>query len=221
MATTLEEIRKKLQQAQQQQNAVAVSQLSTDEKKRRLKRLKELFARLKSGEDISRRDLKNALTEQQWEEFEYNNQNIDIEELDASNRPDELRTYLDLLKKADFYYYRAESTSKTERSRIDHLGRSGRKRLFDKADTYYERAIERLNEIFESCDGQTLNEVLAHLDRPWQLGDSPNLGPNHMPRVRNSRSRFSDSQSGLTKFDLKRKYKRDAIESAIAALKSK
>lgn len=218
---TLEEIRKKLQQAQQQQNAVAVSQLDPAEKKKRLKRLKELFVRLKSGEDISRRDLKNALTEQQWEEFEYNNQNIDIEEPDASNRPDELRTYLDLLKKADFYYYRAESTSKTERSRIDHLGRSGRKRLFDKADTYYERAIERLNEIFSSCDGQTLNEVQTHLDRPWALGDSPNLGPNHMPRVRNSRSRYSDSQSGLTKFDLKRKYKRDAIESAIAALKSK
>jgi len=221
MATTLEEIRKKLQQAQQQQNAVAVSQLNPAEKKKRLKRLKELFVRLKSGEDISRRDLKNALTEQQWEEFEYNNQNIDLEEPDASNRPDELRTYLDLLKKADFYYYRAESTSKTERSRIDHLGRSGRKRLFDTADTYYERAIERLNEIFESCDAQTLNEVQTHLDRPWALGDSPNLGPNHMPRVRNSRSRYSDSQSGLTKFDLKRKYKRDAIESAIAALKAK
>lgn len=221
MATTLEEIRNKLQQAQQQQNADAVSQLNPAEKKKRLKRLKELFVRLKSGEDISRRDLKNALTEQQWEEFEYNNQNIDIEEPDASNRPDELRTYLDLLKKADFYYYRAESTSKTERSRIDHLGRSGRKRLFDTADTYYERAIERLNEIFESCDAQTLNEVQTHLDRPWALGDSPNLGPNHMPRVRNSRSRYSDSQSGLTKFDLKRKYKRDAIESAIAALKSK
>ena len=80
MATTLEEIRKKLQQAQQQKNAAAVSQLNPAEKKKRLKRLKELFVRLKSSEDISRRDLKNALTEQQWEEFEYNNQNIDIEE---------------------------------------------------------------------------------------------------------------------------------------------
>jgi hypothetical protein len=218
---TLEEIRKKLQQAQQDRNAEAVSQIDPAEKKRRLKRLKELLARTKSGEDITRRDLKNALTEEQWEEFEYNNQSIDMEEPDASNRPDELRTYLDLLKKADFYYYRAESTKKTERSRIDHLGRSGRKRLFDTADTYYERAIERLNEIFESCDGQTIQEVLSHLDRPWQLGDSPNLGPNDMPRVRNSRSRYSDSQSGLTKFDLKRKYKRDAIENAIAALKSK
>jgi hypothetical protein len=218
---TLEEIRKKLQQAQQANQSEAVAKLDPAERKRRLKRLKELFVRLKSGEDITRRDLQNALTAEQWEEFEYNNQNIDVEEPDSSNRPDELRTYLDLLKKADFYYYRAESTKKTERSRIDHLGRSGRKRLFDTADTYYERAIERLNEIFESCDGQTLNEVLLHLDRPWALGDSPNLGPNHMPRVRNSRSRFSDSQSGLTKYDLKRKYKRDAIESAIAVLKAK
>ncbi len=221
MATTLEEIRKKLQQAQQANQSESEAKLDPAEKKRQLKRLKELFARLKSGEDITRRDLKNALTDEQWEEFEYNNQNIDIEEPDASNRPDELRTYLDLLKKADFYYYRAESTKKTERSRIDHLGRSGRKRLFDKADTYYERAIERLNEIFESCDGQTINDVLSHLDRPWQLGDSPNLGPNHMPRVRNSRSRFSDSKDGPTKFDLKRRYKQDAIENAIAVLKAK
>jgi hypothetical protein len=218
---TLEEIRKKLQQAQQANQSESVAKLDPAEKKRRLKRLKELFVRLKSGDDITRRDLKNALTDEQWEEFEYNNQNINVEEPDSSNRPNELRTYLDLLKKADFYYNRAESTSKTERSHIDHLGRCGRKRLFDKADTYYERAIERLNEIFASCDGQTINDVLSHLDRPWQLGDSPNLGPNHMPRVRNSRSRFSDSESGLTKFDLKRKYKRDAIESAIAALKSK
>ena len=218
---TLEEIRKKLQQAQKTNQFESVAKLDPSEKKRRLKRLKELFVRLKSGEDITRRDLKNALTEEQWEEFEYNNQNINVEEPDSSNRPNELRTYLDLLKKADFYYNRAESTSKTERSRIDHLGRSGRKRLFDKADIYYELAIERLNEIFESCDGQTLNEVLSHLDRPWALGDSPNLGPNHMPRVRNSRSRFSDSQNGMTKYDLKRKYKRDALESAIALLKAK
>jgi DNA-binding protein H-NS len=61
MATTLEDIRKKLQQAQQDRNAEAVSQIDPAEKKRRLKRLKELFARLKSGEDITRRDLKNAL----------------------------------------------------------------------------------------------------------------------------------------------------------------
>jgi hypothetical protein len=102
MVTTLAEIRKKLQQAQQANQSESVAKLDPSEKKRQLKRLKELFARLKSGEDITRRDLKSALTDEQWDEFEYNNQNI--EERDSSNRPNELRAYLDLLKKADFYY---------------------------------------------------------------------------------------------------------------------
>lgn len=43
----LEEIRKQIQQSQQEQNAVVIPQLSTTEKKRRLKRLNELLARLK------------------------------------------------------------------------------------------------------------------------------------------------------------------------------
>ena len=50
---TLEKIRKRIQQSQQEQNAVVVSQLSPTEKKRRLKRLKELLARLKRGNDIT------------------------------------------------------------------------------------------------------------------------------------------------------------------------
>lgn len=62
METTLEVIRKR---TQQQQNAVLLSQLSTTEKKRRLKRLKELLARLKRGDDITRRDLKSILSEKQ------------------------------------------------------------------------------------------------------------------------------------------------------------
>jgi len=64
MATTLEEIRKKLQQAQQDRNAEAVFQIDPAEKKRRLKRLKELFVRLKRGDDITRRNLKNVLTKE-------------------------------------------------------------------------------------------------------------------------------------------------------------
>jgi hypothetical protein len=98
MASTLEEILKKQQQAQQANQSEAVTKLDPAEKKRLLKRLKELFVRLKSGEDISRRDLQNALTEEHWEEFEYNNQNVDVEKTDSSNRPDELRTYTGTLR---------------------------------------------------------------------------------------------------------------------------
>lgn len=54
---TLEEIRKRIQQSQQEQNAVLVSQLSPTEKKRRIKRLKELLARLKRSNDSKRTKL--------------------------------------------------------------------------------------------------------------------------------------------------------------------
>jgi hypothetical protein len=61
MATSLEEIRKKLQQTKEANQSEAIAKLDPAEKKRRLKRLKELFVRLKSGEDITRRDLQSAL----------------------------------------------------------------------------------------------------------------------------------------------------------------
>jgi hypothetical protein len=57
MATTLEDIRKKLQQTQQASHTKALAELDPAEKKRRLKRLKELLIRLKSGEDITRTKL--------------------------------------------------------------------------------------------------------------------------------------------------------------------
>jgi hypothetical protein len=56
----LSEIRNKLQQAQQAKSK-AVAELDPKLKAKRLKRLKELLARLKKGEDITRRDLKGEL----------------------------------------------------------------------------------------------------------------------------------------------------------------
>ena len=58
---TLEQIRNKLQQTQQAKSKT-VAELDPKLKAKRLKRLKELFARLKKGEDITRRDLKGVLT---------------------------------------------------------------------------------------------------------------------------------------------------------------
>ncbi len=82
---------------------------------------------MNEGADIARRHLQNALTEQEWDEFEQANGYLrDEEEMLNDSRPDELDSYLELLKKADFYYSRAESTKNTRRSRIDHLGQSGK-----------------------------------------------------------------------------------------------
>jgi hypothetical protein len=162
---TLEEIRKQIQQSQQAQNAVLVSQLSPAEKKLRLKRLKELLARLKRGNDITRRDLKSVLSEEQWNDYEQANQYLSVDYSESIERPQELDVYLEKIKQADFYHARSSSTPTTERSRIDHRNRSGRLRLYYKAEACYEDAVMYLCGVLDGHDQQLAQELKLWLDR--------------------------------------------------------
>ena len=220
---TLEEIRKRVQQTQQEQNAVAVSQLSPTEKKRRLKRLKELLARLKRGDDITRRDLKSVLTEEQWNDYEQANQYLSVDYLESIDRPSELDVYLEKIKQADFYHARASSTPTTERSRIDGRNRSGRLRLYHQAEACYEDAVMYLCGILDGHNQQLANELRMYLDRDvdTSTGNQPGAYPQSVPRIKGSRSIHSESNKGANKFELKRQYKRDAVESAIVVLNAK
>lgn len=91
---------KKLQQAKQQVEVV----LTPTQTKAKLKRLKELLARLKRGDDITRRDLKNVLTEEQWNDYEQANQYLSVDYLESVERQQELDVYLEKIKQADFYH---------------------------------------------------------------------------------------------------------------------
>lgn len=218
---TLEEIRRHLQQAQSATQASETTDPTT--KKRRLKRLKELLARLLSGEDITRRDLKNALTDTEWENFEQQNSYIDREdEASEEHRPSELDSYLEKLKQADFYYARAESTKVSDRSRIDERGRNGRQRLHAKAQRAYEEALEELDSQLNRADAYTEHQIRSWLDRDFDYSteNAPALDPVQMPRIKNSRSQYSFNGTGLTKFERKRQNKKDAVANAIASLKS-
>jgi hypothetical protein len=220
---TLEEIRKRIQQSQQDKNAVAVSQLSTTEKKRLLKRLKELLARLKGGKDVSRRDLEKVLTDEQWNDYEQANQYLSVDYSDSIERPQELDVYLEKIKQADFYHARASSTPTTERSRIDSRNRSGRLRLYHQAEACYEDAVMYLCGVLDGHDVQLAQELRLWLDRDidTDIEKRPSADPQSVPRIKGSRSIHSETTKGANKFELKRKYKRDAIESAIVVLNAK
>ena len=220
---TLDELRKRLAQAQQDQTASAVAALSPNEKKRRLKRLKELLARLKRGNDITRRDLQSVLTDEQWSDYEQANQYLSVDYLESINRPIELDVYLEKIRQADFYHNRAAATRTTDRSRIDHRNRSGRLRLYHQAEACYEEAVMYLCGVLDGNNQALAQELRLWLDRDvdTSTGNQPGADPQSVPRIKGSKSKYSDSNKGATKFELKRKYKRDAIESAIAALKSK
>ena len=223
MVTTLKEVRKRLQQAQQVTHSLSIAKLDSVEKRRRLKRLKELLARLKRGDDIKRRDLKSVLTEEQWNDYEQANQYLSIDYSESIERPQELDVYLEKIKQADFYHARASSTPTTERSRIDGRNRSGRLRLYHQAEACYEDAVMYLCGILDGHDVQLAQELRLWLDRDvdTSTGNQPGADPQSVPRIKGSRSIHSESNKGANKFELKRKYKRDAIESAIVVLNAK
>lgn len=216
---TLQEIRKKLQQSKQQVDVV----LTPTQTKAKLKRLKELLARLKKGEDITRRDLKSVLTDEQWQDFENTNEYLKVDYTQVLERPQELNMYLDKLKQGDFYHARAESTPVTARSRIDHRNRSGRLRLYHQAEACYEDALMYLCGVLDGNDVQLAQELRLWLDRDvdTSTGNRPGADPQSVPRIKGSRSIHSESNKGANKFELRRKYKQDAIEGAIVVLNAK
>jgi len=214
--TDLEELRKRLV-ANQAKSTKPTIPTNPKQQARRLKRLEALLAKMDAGKDVARRDMKSALTEEEWAEFEYHNSFIDAEDDVYGDRPAELDKYIEMLKKADFLYNaRAESTPVTNRTKRDMRGRTGRKRLYDEAELAYEKALEYLNKIL-STNPQTAAVIRMWLDRPCDdtPGYEPALDPTSMPRARGSRSHYAQEDNSGTKFDKKREYKRQALEEAI------
>lgn len=209
MPPTLAEIKKKLER---QKAEAAALPISPKVKAQRLKRLKKLLKHAKDGDDIPRRDLKSALTENEWTDFESDNSQIGAAPDFFEERPKELDKYLEKLKYADFLDARAGVTPVTKRSKKDYLGRSGNKRLYHDAETAYERALEVLEEIFSSSTPQTIAQVESWLDRPFDytFGGSVSADRGNVPRLKNSRSFYAKNVAGTsqdTKFDQRRRNK--------------
>jgi hypothetical protein len=207
----------KLQQIEEQTPA-APEVPSQDELAGRLARLNVLRLRMDAGNDVARRDLKNALTVDEWARYEQSDSFIRSGHLGA--RPSVLDTYIEMLRKADFYHSRAESTLVTDRSRLDHHSRPGRHRLHTDAETAYEKAVEYLA---EQLNVNTHNRALIEmwLDRPVDMtpGYEPSLDPISMPRVRGSRSVHCLTNTEPTIFDQKRKNKYTTLLDAIERIK--
>jgi len=217
----LSEIRNKLQQAQQAKSN-AVAELDPKLKAKRLKRLKELLTRLKKGEDITRRDLRSVLTEQQWEDFEQANSYMDVDYTEVVERPQELNAYMEKIKQGDFYHARAESTPVTDRTRRGNNNSTGRQRLYTKAEVCYEDAVMYLCSLLDGNDARLAQEIRLWLDRDvdTRVGYEPSIDPQGVPRIRGSRSKHSDSTKSANKYEVKKQNKKEALENAISALKS-
>ena len=112
----------------------------TAEETKHLNKLEGIADKLKRGENVQNRQLQTWLSEEEYEQLEYEWQ----EQLELRNelkdKPSDLKRYEEKLKQATFNYNRAEGYS----SKGKH---STAKKFYDKSESLCEDALEILQEI--------------------------------------------------------------------------
>lgn len=166
------------------------------------KKIKALLKKLKDGMNVSIRDLRNTLGEQAVIDYQNEWQLEQDTRLKAEDKPQEIKEYEALLKRADFTEHRADGIKVSKRDKKDIYNRNSQSRLRSKAESLYEDTIIRAEEIV------TANPHYAiWFDR--QLDFTPN-GDLHtssakVPRVVTSRSPNKlNSATTRTKQDIKK-----------------
>ncbi len=184
----------------------------TAEQHSRLDRLNKLLKDLVAGRSVSDKSLKRALTDEQYaaykESLTTQQHHSEIEYGDGV--PDDLRSYKSLLQQADFEYNKYERMSSLSSSGRVRYSKDTIDRVYNKSDTLYERALERLEELWGSASPYEQHQIQQWMDRDidFDAGFDRTIGIGSVliPRVRGSKS-INALDSGLPKLSkrLKRK----------------
>ena len=114
-------------------------QLTTEEA-RRLAKLEAIADKLKHGENVQNRQLQTWLSEEEYEQLEYEwQEQLELRE-ELKDKPADLKRYEEKLREATFNYNRAEGYS----SKGKH---STAKQFYNKSESLCEDALEMLQEI--------------------------------------------------------------------------
>ena len=112
----------------------------TAEETKRHSKLKAIADKLKRGKNVQNRQLQTWLSEEEYEQFEYEWQEQMELRSELKDKPSELKRYEEKLREATFNYNRAEGYS----SKGKH---STAKKLYNKSESLCEDALEILQEI--------------------------------------------------------------------------
>lgn len=216
---TLEQIRNKIKQQEADVKSIAPPQHLSNKDKTRHKRLLRLLTAIESGESVANRELRTALTDDEWDDFIARKEHI--AETRQDKMPDLIRDYMDILKKADFYYMRSLTTKTTERSRKDINGKVGRSRLGDKAESLYEDAYGKLEEMFDGTYVAQEQELRSWFDRDitFEHGSLIGCDTANIPRIKGSKSKHSQQISiKQNEFEQRRDTKKHIIIQSLKTL---
>ena len=167
----------------------------TNEETTRLCKLEGIADKLKRGENVENRQLRKWLSEEEYEQLEYEwQEQLELRE-ELKDKPSDLKRYEEKLREATFNYNRAEGYS----SKGKH---TTAKKFYDKSESLCEDALEILQEILHYD-----NSLRAWFDRDisFEVGGDLSADIVSLPRLVTSRSheKLSDDSRLTSKQSVK------------------
>ena len=166
------------------------------------KKIKVLLKKLKDGRSVSIRDLRNTLGEQAVAEYESEWQLEQDTRLKVEDKPQIIKDYEALLKRADFSENKADGVKVSLRDKKDHHNRNSQVRLRNTAESLYEGALIKAEEIVTANPSYRI-----WFDRELDFTPNGDLYTSSckVPRIVTSRSPNKlNSVRALTKQDVKK-----------------
>ena len=150
----------------------------TSEEAKRLARLEAIADKLRHGENVQNRQLQTWLSEDEYEQLEYEWQEQLELRSELKDKPSDLKRYEEKLKQATFNYNRAEGYS----SKGKH---TTAKQFYNKSEGLCEVALEILQEILHSDSSL---RVWFDRDISFEVGGDLSADIVSLPRLVTSRS---------------------------------
>ena len=167
----------------------------TSEETKRLNKLEAIAEKLKREENVQNRQLQTWLSEEEYEQLEYEWQEQLQLRKELKDKPSDLKRYEEKLKQATFNYNRAEGYS----SKGKH---STAKKFYDKSESLCEDALEMLQEILHYDSSL---RVWFDRDISFKVGGDLSADIVSLPRLVTSRSheKLSDDSRLTSKQSVK------------------
>ena len=175
----------------------------TAEETKRINKLEGIADKLKRGENVQNRQLQTWLSEEEYEQFEYEwQEQLEIRS-ELKDKPSELKRYEDKIRKATFNYNRAEGYSSKGKHSIA-------KKFYNKSESLCEDALEILHEILHYDSSL---RIWFDRDIDFEVGGDLSADIVSLPRLFTWRS--IDKLSDDSRLTSKQSVKLAVVERAI------
>ena len=178
----------------------------SDEETKCLAKLETIADKLKRGENVQNRQLQTWLSEEEYEQLEYEWQEQLELRSELKDKPNELKRYEEKLKRATFNYNRAEGYS----SKGKH---NTAKKFYNKSESLCENALEILQEILHFDSSL---RVWFDRDISFEVGGDLSTDIVSLPRLVTSRS--NEKLSDDSRLTSKQSVKLAVVETAIYSI---